>query len=141
MVFRSLAAKTLGWDFEGFSVHGFVRWPAEDCFCTGLIVMTSSLSLPAVGGKKWSTIWCSLMGIEWRKISSSERMRPSLTRRPSFVTGIHCEENKVSFMRARGRRGERTPVVRRGRRRNVNVDLSIERAAGAAAFARGAKRK
>ena len=73
-----------------------VRWPADDCFCTGLIVMTSSLSLPAVGGKKWSTIWCSLIGIEWRKISSSERMRPSFTRRPSLVTGIHssCGEQR-----------------------------------------------
>ena len=66
-----------------------VRWPAEDCFCTGLMVITSSLSLPAVGGKKWSTIWCSLIGIEWRKISSRLRMRPSFTRRPSLVTGIH----------------------------------------------------
>ena len=25
-----------------------VLWPADDCFCTGLIVMTSSLSFPAV---------------------------------------------------------------------------------------------
>ena len=32
-----------------------VLWPADDCFCTGLMVITSSLSFPAVGGKKWST--------------------------------------------------------------------------------------
>ena len=44
-----------------------VRWPADDCFCTGLIVMTSSLSFPAVGGKKWSTIWCSLIGLSSEK--------------------------------------------------------------------------
>ena len=44
-----------------------MRWPADDCFCTGLMVMTSSLSLPAVGGKKWSTIWCSLIGLSSEK--------------------------------------------------------------------------
>jgi hypothetical protein len=76
-----------------------VRWPAEDCFCTGLMVITSSLSLPAVGGKKWSTIWCSLIGIEWRKISSRLRMRPSFTRRPNLVTGIHLRALKSATER------------------------------------------
>ena len=44
-----------------------VLWPADDCFRTGLNVMTSSLSLPVVGGKKWSTIWCSLIGLSLDK--------------------------------------------------------------------------
>ena len=99
-----------------------VRWPADDCFCTGLIVITSSLSFPAVGGKKWSTIWCSLIGIEWRKISSSERMRPSFTRRPSLVTGIHlCRDKPLSVASKRLPRGARRRLRRRRLRREVEA--------------------
>lgn len=53
-----------------------VRCPARVCFWTGMIFMTSSLSAVP---KKNSTIWCSLIGIEYRKMSSSFLILPCST--------------------------------------------------------------
>merc|ERR1712192_19853 len=63
-----------------------VRCPALVCFWTGMIFNTSSLR---AGPRYRSMISCSLMGREKRWISSRDLILPSLTRRPSLVTGIH----------------------------------------------------
>ena len=60
---------------------------------------------------RWSTIWNSLMGSEKRKISSTDLILPSFTRRPSLVTGIHS--SLLSFSpRPRPRPLPRSPLPR-----------------------------
>ena len=47
-----------------------------------------------------------MIGIECRKISSSDLMRPSFTRRPNLVTGIHlCGDKPLSAASKRLPRG------------------------------------